>query len=585
MVYIPGTLQNLNTQELAQQQQGGLPQQELLLSGGGSVSGAAPSAPEGTPQGVQQTAKVGGAGVLGKSGLGPSVLSPVQKELGTQQEALLQGLSEFRQAAGPLGERTYEKLGAEQTLQSALDPNAPEAQVAERIKAAQALTGAQYAGPTELTPELTGQVLGGIQGQQGKLAGYRTGADVLGAIQQAAPTLTPGEIAFEARALGADPSFIKQIQEQQTQAIKARSQAESDIASAKELGAARTKEEETLAEKSKQFLGTREQSIEGQLQQRIDEINRLNELAAQQYANVQGITNPIEQYGAASELMGLDPRILGENLQSGNELMFAPKLREQMLAADAARQEIMAKYPSIAEIDPLSMGFTHRGHRYFTGPGEELMGDSLKNALSRGEITLDEYKQLDARQRELEQLFSTYNKLPQGSGQYQFFNPAYFGDVGKFELPGLIDVNVPYLTLQEATQPSRAGVVTGEERTTLNRINEILGEVDRMAEVNPSEASKILFNAEQHAKDLVSAINQRKEAIESQQEVFQQQQKKTRKKAKKADKMATLNRILTGMATAGMSEIIPKDIGGEFMTDVVSPGPNLMTKSYFDLLV
>lgn len=449
---------------------------ELSSSGGvsagdgnGASQGAQPGGAGAAPQGAADTSGL----APGRTGtLSDRILSPLETGTGTARQTS-QGLSSsFQEAAGP--SRTYGSSGAQEALQAAIGHGANDTQKT----AAKGFLGASYGGPQGIEAQKAADLQSVLDrlSQYGGSAGE--GSKLRSLVAQAIPGTTGGEQAMEAQTLLSDPGYQKRRQEAQGAAQKASSDEAAMVKAAEAYARQRQQEEAGIASGSRDFLVGQRGQIEGSLADAL----------AKAQAEESGLSKSYQDIMAGGAL----PQDIAHQFETTTE---AGKV-----SAQKKWDEIMAKYPTVANLPLLQMQ-SRKGDQEYGLPQEyydahpEILQDPNREALQQS---------LYDRQKELETEFSPQNTWygPQ-EGEFSKYKPLYFTDTNP------MDTEVPtwqgedprnYLSFQQSNA-TRETVATPEQQQKFNTINELLGEVDRLAESDPFQGASILADVEQFIKD------------------------------------------------------------------------------------
>lgn len=492
---------------------------------------APPTPPQGAPQ-IQSPAPFTGEGyeapTLGygtdvQGSLQERLFQPVQQAAGQGAADVQQFADLFRTQAGP--SRSYEGIGGEGTLSTAVEGGA--------MDPARALVGAQYQGPAGLDPNAVGnlQFLSGQLGQ--RQANLGTGAGLASSIGQTVQTLTPGEARFDAQDLFS-PAYRKALEAQVGTPVTAfQEQLGAETTGAQEFAQQRGAEETDIAAKAAEYLTGRRSGISGDIEQQIADAQKQQIGASQAFSDVLGA-------GDASATIEALRKAQGEGYTSGFDPGgFETEAFKTSQGAEAAKQAIMDKYPTLKGIPEGELGVDNKGRSTYTVKGEDF----------RKAMTTEQAVEFKKRQGELEEAFSSQRGVPfpggRTSGDYfgtptgqQVTDPLYFGE--QFQGPQVQG----YLNFDPGFKPSRGNVSTEEQRSQFNNINDLLGDLDRIAEdENVYKAATIGANIKQYLEDEATALEAQVETLDQQGKEWFNQVKKLRKDYRKAEKKAEWGKI------------------------------------------
>jgi hypothetical protein len=456
---------------------------------------APPPPPPATETYTPPTLNYGDPGQAGGGGLYGQLVDPVVGAAQAGSADVMSFADQFRSAAGP--SRTYDDIGAEATLSGAVE-GAP-------LGPAFDLVGAQYEGPAGLDPTGVGG-LGFLQGQlETREQALGTGAGLTTAIGQTVQTLTPGETRFEAEAMF-DPAYRAALATDLAPIGQFAGELATETQAAKEFAESRAAQEADIAAKSTEYLTGRGEGITGDIQAQIDEIT------AQQLGASQAFTGAL-----GSE----DPAAMVEALRKAQEGGFTGDVdvaggfeTEAFKAGQGAEANTAAiigdpKYAALKDVPQGQLGIDSKGRQTYMIPDENGDLKDFRTVLGKG----DEAVLFKERQAALEEAFGSQRgvSFPGGrtSGDYfgdptgqQLTNPLYFGE--EFQGPEIAS----YLGFEPGFRPSRENVSSEQQRDQYNRIQELIGNLDRMSEdkENPWKFAMITANLDGYLEDEIAAL-------------------------------------------------------------------------------
>jgi hypothetical protein len=506
-----------------------------------------------------------------------------------------------------VGVRTYEGIGAQNTLDSAIAPSS----TTDSRGAAKGLIGSTYGGPTELDAAEMARIQGETGELESRANALRSGTGIQATLQETVPGLTPGQAEFEAAKYRYDPKFQGQaIQEGQNIAHLNRILT-GERTQATDIASQRAAEEKQIAERSRGYVTEKRQGI-------MDDL--LREMADEQARNdaLQGISDTL-QAGSGQDL-GLIPE------EYRNE--FNTPGRQQAGEARKIYDDIQADYlrdnPWLKDFpDPLVPRVTGRGRTWWgyrdpkTGkvidirkiPGlskeqervltarqnqyDKVFGTDLGWGLNQKKSLTDEQQtRLDTDEgiripKDQPQIGENRNRKPvtradleQESGRLQDIAPIYFRDDA--QAPQLDENGEPLLPSEEAAYQSfedslykpddyrtffnfkpSAGLSVGNlandaQVSTFNNIQDILNEAERLAADNlPYTAAKIMAEPERFLAEEQKALEARGVALDAAGKAFLQKVKNTRKqhrqKVKNNTGWSAAAKIVLNVATGGQA--------------------------------
>jgi hypothetical protein len=200
------------------------------------------------------------------------------------------------------------------------------------------------------------------------------------------------------------------------------------------------------------------------------------------------------------------------------------KTTQSVRAGEAAKafDAILAKYPDLKDFEPLELTVTKKGRQQQALAQEDIerLGlaesgpakgtPSLIRFLKRGDIDIAKYEALKRRQAELEGLFSPGSARDPRVGEFSDLAPLYFSEADK-PREGIFKQEPleRFFFLDPGFRPSRENVSTADQKRAINNINDILGEIDRIGDVEPFKAASIGERVDQFLKEEATALDAR----------------------------------------------------------------------------
>ncbi|MCK5652773.1 MAG: hypothetical protein KAJ42_15390 [Gemmatimonadetes bacterium] len=466
---------------------------------------AAPTVPAAPPAAETYTPPTLGYGDPGKTGGGGlygQLVDPVAGAAQAGSADVMSFADQFRSAAGPA--RTYEGIGAEGTLSGAVE-GAP-------LEPAFDLVNAQYQGPAGLDP--TGVAgLGFLQGQlETREKALGTGAGLTSSIGQTVQTLTPGEARFEAEAMF-DPAYRAALATDLAPVGQFAGELGTETQAAADFAAQRAAQEADIAAKSTDYLTTRGEGITGNIEQQIQDILAQQQGASQAFSGALDTEDPaamIEALRKAQE-SGFTG---GEDLAGG----FSTEAFQASQGAEANTAAIMgdAKYADLKDVPQGQLGIGSHGRQTYMIPDAQGNLVDFRTVLGKTELA----QLFKERQGALEEAFGSQRgvSFPGGktSGDYfgaptgqQLTNPLYFGE--EFQGPEIAS----YLGFEPGFRPSRENVSSDQQRDQYNRIQTLIGNLDRMSEdkENPWKFAMITANLEGYIEDEIAGLEKQGDTL------------------------------------------------------------------------
>jgi hypothetical protein len=436
------------------------------------------------------------------------------------------------------------------------------------------------------------QGVGGLQHLAGQLQTRRgalgTGQGVTSILQSGIPGLSLGEARYSAqRDIFADPTYRAQLAEALGPAGQFGEQVTSEREAAEEFAQRRAAQEADIAQQARGYLGERQAGIGGEIG---SEVERLQQQALELERLRGGIG---EAEGFRETLGALEAAQAGGLVSPEADLgELETQTRAAMEAAPQVRQQIMAKYGSVAN---LPLGVPGVGRR---GLGSPHVRDPQTGELKdyRDVIPKELQKDWTARQAELEVAFNPLRqKWMQGReaprapgvdpGLLQTVDPIYYGGQeggalfggeafgGQFQAPEL----AKFLQFDPGMRPSRGNVSTEEQRGQFNRISDLLGSLDKIEKTDVFRAATLGVNVQQYLDAEAEALEAQGEKLGTAGQSWKKQVATLRKKAKKAARKAewakvgqvagavlggAVGGVLTGGAGAGFGAYLGHKVGG-----------------------
>ena len=533
---------------------------ELTSAPGGGTAGGALGG-DGSPEPVTSGTETSAPGTV--SDLGPTV-SPGQTgdvinrlfsgfETSTPEvkSGILGATTAFGEGAGP--SRTYEGIGAEGILGQALPWTqqaggewAPQAVTTEQIEAGKGLVGAQYSGPTGLDVNTTAGLNETINRLYNTGQAYSTGAGLYGLVQQAVPGLTAGEARAEAQRLYRDEGFQERVPGYQDEAGYLQESLKAEKERAADFAEQRAKEEADISQRSGEYLTGRRGTIEDELNQAILKARQ------EQQATIAAYDKAI-QSGQLGDL-----RAIPEGARGFDPESFNTEASGAYEEGTAAAQQLGQQFQDIKHIPFPTLGMNTHGREELMFP-EDISPEDRARALERQ----DAFVQAGFSPRAENYLKPDVSLVNPEEGRFGQMFPLYDfgGDVGTYQPEDFRD----YLTPENFESViNRNTMSTERQEQTFNRINELLGEADRLEEDGKTfEAAFVAADVDKFLQDQEANLTARGEALSEAEEGYLAGVRSARKKYKKfaAKKKFTkiarvINTVLAGAGTGGLGSLV-----------------------------
>jgi hypothetical protein len=372
--------------------------------------------------------------------------------------------------------------------------------------------------------------------------GLGTGGGVSTILQQSSPGLTGGEARFTAEDL-MTPEYRAKLQQATSGIDPFAERLESEILGSQAFAQQRGEEEALIAEKSQQYLTGRGTDITDAIAAEMAEKTELQEEAADYWEQIQGGEGPSDIATALREAQAggvLDPSV--------DPNAFNTELQQALAAAPEEKQAILdqEKYAELKDIPIGQVGVDKKGRQNYLIPDANGNLVDFRTVLGK----TDKAVLFKERQTELEEKFSSARGVGFAGGEKtsgekwgeqsigQLASPLYFGD--DIDLPQIKD----FLDFNPGTRPSRGNVSTEEQQTHYNRIQEILGNLDRIAtDASPFKAAVIMASVDEYLAAEEEALSAQEGELDAQAKQWFAQVKKSRKAVRKAEREEDYGKI------------------------------------------
>lgn len=442
-------------------------------------------------------------------------------------KALQEGQKSFYELAGP--SRSFDAIGGQDTLRTA-------AEQGTRLDEAASLVGAQYKGPQNLAQENTDVVDTNLAQLQGVKPMLGSSIGVEDALVGLHPTMTRGERRMESEAVQKDPGFAAAAAEEQAKIDSLAKEYAAAQEKATAFAGQRQAEESDIANQSKGVL----QGLEGDWRQQI------TDKAAQEQVLLDAANAAFAKFqetGDKTALEGIDPKYMGFQVSDLNSQTDA-LARE----AEAKKAEIMAEYSDLADIPLLQLAVSKHGHETLKLPAkwfdenakqlpkkerDKLMARlkerqlalegagfaSRKGKVGAGKTTtvssVDPSMEPgdDATKKELKKYQAAVKN--NRAGAYSEVDPLYFQGTSGVGAWKPLDARDYVLGWEGGAgkPPTPENMSTEEQRTVINRINQLLGEADNLQAADPYKASQIQADVEGFFKDEAAEMARRRGSL------------------------------------------------------------------------
>ena len=503
-------------------------QPNLQISGGGTSGGITSTAPSAVT--TQQQRSLSPIAIM-PTGSTQNILSPLQTGIGTQTGDIQKAFETFQTEAGP--SRTYEDIGAQATLQKAIQTPTTQQDYNALLGQAMNVLSSKYTGPTELGQEQVSTLTGTGRELEEKAKALQTGAGIETLLGQAVPSMTPGARKYEAQQVSLSPEY-RAYKEQSLTDINKMWQ---DLAKVQEQAtakaAARTTEEEAIATKGKEYLT-------GERSQLVEDWNKKIAAAEAQEKATQGAFTNLQEQGTQQALQQIAPEMKQGEWTAEQ---FNTEARQQLANAQNVFNQVNSMYSDVADLPVLTLTSDKRGNQIYVRP--EGVSD-------------EQYQQLLQRQQALEAAGFSPETASTQYGQLATMMPLYYGE-GPVASQWVPEDIRQYIELIPGGSPTRENMGTADQKIVYNNIQTLLDEVDRIdSEGEPFKAAKIAANLEQFLTDEEQALTERKETLTKAGEEWKQHLsdvKKAYRRAKKNSAWGKIVRLITAVGSLGATEL------------------------------
>ncbi len=562
MPYVPSSFEENEAYLLGQ---GPAPNQQVVTDFPVTSSATAPAESSArseasipTATSPQPTPDVGdAAGFQTQGDVGARLFEPLSSGLPQQREAIQSAVNAFYDQAGP--SRSYESSGSEGVLSSALGPHDSAESRVQALGQARDVVNAQYEGPDHLNQERAANIGRGLEDLATRARALSSGSGLQTILQRSAPGLTSGEAREEARRYLGDDDFRDRARGYSEDIGRIYEQFAKQQREAQDFARQRSEEEAGIADRSRDYLiGRREQeaqTIRDEIARRQGEQKRVEDA----YFDLLE-SGSLESLGSVpQESLTFDPAA------------FNTEARQRVIDAGEKFQEIMSRYPEIADIPTIELKIGRGGReRQNTLPREWLEENAGRYTDEELQSITDQA--LD-RHAELREHFAPGTSIKQfrDDGEYALEKPLFFGE--DLELP---DPRA-FVLYDPGSSPSRSNVSTEDQRRIINTVNELIDDLDRIDEGGePFRAARLAADIEGYLESEELALNEQERQLTAAQKEWRRLARKSRKKylaAKRKSRWAKIGGILEQVAGSPAPGLFgggdgEGSLGGGIMADI-----------------
>lgn len=509
-----------------------------------------------------------------QQGLSFGTYNPDVGSFGKLFEPLTKGVQEGRQELGKTGAAFNQAVGAresygpqtEQSLDKILAGLGGDNPTrAASVTAGKGLVNSSYGGPMDLESAIAGQddvakAQARAQELQTRSQALSGTAGVEDLIKGANPGLTAGQLAYEAKGLGANPKFNQARQSVQGSVGQLLADILRGKSEASALGQARTAEEQGIATGSRNYLQGKQQGVLGDIDTQVGKEQGSQDAALAAFQKLM-------QTGDLNDLNAVPQDVRG-NLSSEDFQSEARKTAEEI---PAVLQGINAKYPDLQGVPPLELrinahgrevlGFSPDWWKQHQGEHTTQEWNVLRNkAVERQR----EYVQAGFDPRKNENLTGSQWATPyaqpgepktvKGAGMRSTIAPMFSGgDMGIWQPEDIRG----YFKFDPGVSPARENIATDGQRKIISGINEIL-DMQNADLANPTEVfrkASLLADVKTYLERETQALADRKGQIDANTRQWIQEVKTARHEYVKAVSSKAWGQALGGVGAAigGMS--------------------------------
>jgi hypothetical protein len=329
---------------------------------------------------------------------------------------------------------------------------------------------------------------------------------------------------MEARSLLQDPTYREQARQQQSSIDQLFQDFQREQDEASQLASQRQDESQAIRDAAMAYLNQRRSGVESDVQGQIDQAQASQD-------NVRAALAAFQDTGDVQSLAagGFDPSV------------FNTETAQRTQEASDLYDKIINQYANIAGTPTLDLGINPSGKETFVDEsGKALATRGIGNqGLSQDEADLVR------RERALREHF-----LP--SRAFGDVLPLYFGGATKdealFQQP---DARPFVRAIGLERTPTMENVSTSEQRDIINRVNEIMGSLDRLDDVDPFQAATIAADMEGFLAEEERALNQKKDESMEGHKKWSEFVKGTRSKYRRMKRKAKWGQIASAAGIGG----------------------------------
>lgn len=428
--------------------------------------------------------------------------------------------------------QSWEALGGPGLLQAALGPASAERLAAE--EQLREILGAAYEGP------------GGLQGID-DLYDIQTQLDPWGGrnlssmagtgalLQDLTPGLTAGMRREEARRLLDDEGYMDYVRQLGRDVGRLRGVTGRETQAAEEAARGQREAAEGLRGAASGALESERGKIEADIAGRLEEARAQREAFERAY----------EEYGRTGDISLLEEH----GIPAGT---FSSELGSLDAEARQVKEGILndQRFASIKDVPLMQLGISSHGRERLDFPQEWY--DANREKYTKAEMA--ELKKLAReRQKALDEAGFARPTYASEGGKYAGVENLYFGgDV--FSAPEDLS---QYISMDVGNVATRHSLATEAQRDDFNKINDILGVVDRLEETDPYQAAQLLTDTEAYINDLEAQYEEAFGELKETATAFDKLRKKIRKKYRESS--STVGKI-----TGELTDIFGSDLGNFF---------------------
>lgn len=424
--------------------------------------------------------------------------------------------SAFQASAGPAPQYN------QSVLEQAIATGSP-----SDIGGAQNVLGTQYTGPQSLDADATSSLQNYLEGLRSRSQATMQGGALQTLIQQSSPGVTPGEARYEAKGLLREPGYRQQSQNYQSSIDQLFQDLAKKEAEAQTLAGQRATEAEAVRNAARNYLTGRRADTEGAISQQMD----------QAQVEQQAIRDAFARYQNTGDINALEPT-------GFDTAQFNTPIAQRTQEASRLYDQILSEFADLQGKPTLGLGISDHGKETLVTPEGRSLATQY---VAHGDITPEE-RRLVERQIALRDLF----RPGQEGAEFSDVLPSQFAGSKEEAIFKSPDTRPFVRAIGLERTPTMANVSTEEQKNTINRVNEILGSLDRIDNVDPFQAATIAADLDGFISEEEQALRQHKESTDKEMKDWANFVHGVRKRYRKAKRRSNWAKIISMSTAAGV---------------------------------